>query len=130
MDLQNIVLDDHAGADKTFAVIGNDANVARFADKSGGIPLGYPTITHEVREAKTPTGANRVIITITLPTVATVDGQNVKTRVSSAQVAFNFAQGSTLNERKDLVAFLAYYIGKDVDPDLLNQGIPEFETYL
>jgi hypothetical protein len=95
----------------TFAVIGTTGTKATWADKVSGIPAGYVRMTHEVREAKSAAGAHSVIYGFEQPTLATVDGQQKRVRVSSAQVRFNFAQDSTDQERKDLVAFILIGIG-------------------
>jgi hypothetical protein len=42
-----------------------------------------------------------------MPTVATVSGVDTVVRFSSAQVILNFAPDSLLQERKDLLAYVA-----------------------
>lgn len=95
----------------TFAVNGTSGLLATWLEKAAGSPNGYFRLTHEVREAKSTTGAHRVIVSLNMPTVATVDGVITKVRNSSAQVVFNFAQDSTLAERKDLLAYIYNVLG-------------------
>lgn len=95
----------------TFAVVGTTGQKATWADKASGIPTGYIKITNEVREAKSANGAHSVIFGYEMPTLATVNGVSTRARVSSAQVRFNFAQDSTDQERKDLVAYVLNSLG-------------------
>nr|URG15364.1 MAG: coat protein [Leviviridae sp.] len=90
----------------TFAVNGTTGTKATWLEKSAGVTIGYIRLDHEVRNAKSPTAADRVIVNIAMPTVATVDGSSKRVRLSSAQVVFNHSQESTLAERKDLVAYV------------------------
>lgn len=90
----------------TFGVIGVNGNKATWADKSGGIPVGYVKFTHEYREAQSKTSAHSQILGYELPTLGTVNGVTTRVRVSSAQVRFNYAQDSTDQERKDAVAYV------------------------
>jgi len=91
----------------TFAVGTTDGQKAVWNDRVSGIPTGYTRLDYEVREAKSSTGAHSVIISLLMPTLATIDGVQTRVRVSSAQVRFNFAQDSTDQERKDLLAYIA-----------------------
>lgn len=105
----------------TFAFAGQSGSRFTFADKASGIPIGYTKITHEVRDAKSATGANSVIIGLELPTVSSVSGVNTRVRVSSAQVRLNFAQDSTDQERKDAVAYVINYLSNaTIRPALYN----------
>lgn len=91
----------------SFAPVTTDGSKAEFADRSPSIPSGYRTISHEV---SAPNGS-RTVYRMTLgyknPTVATVDGSDVVVRYSSAQVILNIHPDSTLQERKDLLAYVA-----------------------
>jgi len=99
-----ITVNDSVPVARTLAVVGTTGSIAQYADKSSGIPIGYTQVTHEVRLAKSGTGAHSVILSTVMPTVSTVSGVNTRARVSSVQTRFNFAQDSTLIERKDLFA--------------------------
>lgn len=105
----------------TFAVVTSNGAKSQFADKISGVPAGYTKLTHEVREAKSATGAHSVIISYEMPTTATVNGVLTRVRVSSAQVRLNFAQDSTDQERKDLTAYVVNGLGNaTVKPTLYN----------
>ncbi len=109
-DIAALTVADGIPVNHTFAVIGTNGQTAQWADKAGGISIGYPKITHEVRQAKSSTGANSVLVSIELPTVSTVNGVNTRARLSTCAVRFNFAQDSTLVERKDLVGYLINFL--------------------
>jgi hypothetical protein len=106
--IANLTINDGqaAPAAHTFAVVGTTGTKATWADKSGGIPIGYTKLTNEVREAKSTNGAHSVIFGFELPVMGTVNGVSTRVRVSSAQVRFNYAQDSTDQERKDAVAYV------------------------
>jgi stringent starvation protein B len=46
-----------------------------------------------------------------IPTVATVNGVDTVVRYSSGQITLNIAPDSTLQERKDLLAYMANFLG-------------------
>lgn len=105
-----IAVNDSVPAARTFAVVGTDGSTANYADKSTGIPIGYTTISHEVRLAKSGNGAHAVIVSVTMPTISSVSGVNTRARSSSFVGRFNFAQDSTLTERKDLFAISTNFL--------------------
>jgi len=91
----------------TFNPVTTDGSKALFADRSPTIPAGFRQISFEV----TPPSGNRTTHKITAgymnPTVATVDGVDKVVRYSSAQVILNIHPEATLQERKDLLAYVA-----------------------
>lgn len=91
----------------TFSPQSTTGSKASWADRSPTIPAGYRTISHELAE---PNG-NRTVTKITLgymvPVVATVDGSDTVVRYNSGQVILNVNPQSTLQERKDLLAYVA-----------------------
>jgi hypothetical protein len=90
----------------TFTPQSVDGGKAQFFDKVSGIPAGYSRLDHEVRMAKSTTGAHSVLLGYLFPVMATVNGVATRVRVSSAQVRLNYAQDSTDQERKDVVAYV------------------------
>lgn len=85
---------------------------AEFQERSASIPSGYFVLTHEVIRGATPDSADRIKIGLNMPSVATVDGSAAVVRNSSAQVILNLSKVSTLQERKDLLAYVANTLGK------------------
>jgi hypothetical protein len=95
----------------TFNPVTTDGSKASFADRSPTIPAGFRQISHEVL----PPSGNRTTHKITAgymnPTVATVNGVDAVVRYSSAQVILNIHPEATLQERKDLLAYVANSLG-------------------
>jgi hypothetical protein len=105
----------------TFAAASCDNGKATFFDKVGGVPAGYSRLDHEIRLAKSDKGAHAVTVGINVPIMATVNGVVTRVRNSSAQVRLNFAQDSTDQERKDLVAYVINALSNStVKPTLYN----------
>lgn len=90
---------------------------SRVADRSPGVPSGYLTIDHEVRQPGSPDAAFRVIMGFNIPVTAVVDGSTQVVRNSSAQIQINLSQESTLQERKDLLAYMANYLANTTVKD-------------
>lgn len=88
-----------------FAPLNKDGTTAYFVDRSPVNSVGWKTIKHEVVPAKSPKAANRTLIRITDPVLGTVDGQTVKMRSASVDMAFNFPVDATEQEKKDCIAY-------------------------
>lgn len=95
----------------TYSPVTTNGASAQFADRSAAVPSGQKTISHEIRRPATPTAAQRVLLGFNQPVENLIDGSTVVSRNSSAQVVFNFAPDSTLQERKDLLATVANSLG-------------------
>jgi len=95
----------------TFSPVSTNGALAKWADRSPTIPAGFITSTLEVAA---PSG-NRTVYKwqsgYNLPTIATIDGVDQVVRNSSAQVTLNIHPESTLQERKDLLAYVANSLG-------------------
>jgi hypothetical protein len=103
----NIVINDAVPAAHTFAVLTTSGSAAQWKDRASASALGFRTLTHEVRPPKSTANAHRVILTVTVPVEETVGGIVQVTRYSSATVTLNLASASTLQERKDLLAYVS-----------------------
>lgn len=110
--IANIVLADGAStpANHTFGVVTTDGALAKWNERSAGTPAGFYSLSHEVRAPTQPGGADRIFIGISIPVLATVDGVLQVTRFSSAQVVLNLSHLSTLQERKDLLAYVTNFL--------------------
>ena len=89
-----------------FAPVTTDGELAKWADRSPTIPAGYKTLSIDVSP---PTGSRTVYKHTTGlmdPTVATVNAVDTVVRYNSAQVVLNFHPESTLQERKNLQAYV------------------------
>jgi hypothetical protein len=108
-------------ASHTFSPVTTDGSLAKLADRSPSIPAGYRVISHEV----TPPSGNRTTSKIQtgfmIPVVATVDGSDKVVRYSSAQVTLNIHPEATLQERKDLRAYLVNFFDEaDIKTSIEN----------
>lgn len=94
-------------ANHTFSPVKNNGTKVTWADRSPTIPAGYRLISFELAE---PSGA-RTVWKLTLgfnfPVVATVDGVDTVVRYNSGQIVLNVHPDSTLQDRKDQLAYMA-----------------------
>lgn len=95
----------------TFSPVSTDGSTAKWADRSPSIPAGFRTISEEVAAPSGSRTVYRVTWGFMNPTVAAVDGVDTVVRYSSAQVVLNIHPDSTLQERKDLLAYVANTLG-------------------
>lgn len=95
----------------TFNPVSTNGAKAEWADRSPATPAGFLKISHEV----SPPSGSRTVYRVTagymLPVLATVDEVEVAVRYSSAQVILNIHPDSTLQERKDLLAYVTNSLG-------------------
>lgn len=91
----------------SFAPVTTDGSLAKWADRSPTIPSGYRTISHEVLPPNGSRTVNKVTLGFMVPVVATINGVDTVVRYSSAQVTLNIHPDALLQERKDLLAYVA-----------------------
>jgi len=89
-----------------FAPVTTDGQIAKFANRSATIPQGFETLQIEVAAPKSNGAAYRTSVSMTTPIVAAVDGQDQVVRQDKSDCVLYFAQTSTVQERKDLLAML------------------------
>lgn len=95
----------------TFSPVSTTGAKAVWADRSPTIPAGYRTISHEVAEPNGNRTVYRESFGYMIPTVATVSGVDTVVRYNSAKVELNIHPESTLQDRKDLLAYVANSLG-------------------
>lgn len=95
----------------TFAPVTTDGSLAKWADRSPSIPTGFRTITEEVLEPSGQRTAYKITLGFFFPVVASVNGVDTVVRFSSAQVVFNMAPDSTLQERDDNLTYVINCLG-------------------
>lgn len=93
----------------TFSPVTTNGSLAKWADRSPSIPAGFLTISHEVLPPSGNRTVNRITMGFYIPVVAQVDGQDQVVRYSSAQVTLNIHPDATLQDRKDLLAYVANF---------------------
>jgi len=112
----NVVINDGATtpAAHTFSPVKIDGDVATYADRSSGVPSKYLLLTAANRD---PSGGNgqvsRITFSISCPVVADGTDPTVKAgtviRIAKFDCTFLLPVSSTLQERKDLRAFVKNY---------------------
>lgn len=90
-----------------FSPVTTNGQTGRLANRAASIPSGFETLSLEVREPATPTGAYRLIGKLSFPTVAAVNGVDTVVRTDSVSFEVNFSQLSTAQDRKDRVKLLS-----------------------
>jgi hypothetical protein len=76
---------------------------------------GQKVFTHEARLAKTAAAANRVMVSMSNPAEATVDGSTKVVRNSSAKLELNYAPDANEDERQ---AFLGLFLNSLSQADI------------
>jgi hypothetical protein len=108
--LQNLVLQDQAATPASHTFVPRDIiDGVGAVIETTGVPIGNSTLTVSSKQSKT-TGKWKVIVKIVVPVVATQVINGVSTpvvaRTAFAELTLNFESTSTLQERKDIVAFM------------------------
>jgi len=91
----------------TFSPQSTTGQRAQWADRSPTIPAGYRTISHELADPNGTRTVHKITMGFMTPVVATVDGSDTVVRYNSGQIVLNVNPQSTLQERKDLLAYMA-----------------------
>lgn len=91
----------------TFSPAGINNAHAYWADRSPATPAGYYKIDHNLENPNGNRSVYRVTIGFGVPTLASIDGVETVVRTNSAQVIYNLHPESTIQERKDLMAFVS-----------------------
>jgi hypothetical protein len=84
---------------QTFSITDRTGLVSTFRNVASALIRGAQNFVHEVRLGKTPTAANRVLMSLTCPVEGTVDGQTVVLRSSLFRAECNFSPESPEAER-------------------------------
>jgi len=94
----------------SFSPVTTDGSKAQWADRSPAIPSGFLTISHEVLPPSGSRTTHKLQSGFMTPSVATVDSVDKVVRYSSAQVTLNVHPDATLQERKDLLAYIKNFL--------------------
>lgn len=117
----------------TFSPVGIDsASIAKWADRSGGIALGFPTVTFSIRQPSKASRNYKVtakvvtpVLEVTSPSTAT-GIQPAPTKAYDLLVSMDFVlpERSTQAQRKDLLAFVKNYLASSV----ITSAVQDFEA--
>ncbi len=117
----------------TFSPVNIDqAGVAKWADRSGGIAIGYPAVSFSIRQPTKASRMYRVTAKVVLPVLeqtsaSTATGiQPAPTKAYDllATLELVLPERSTLDQRKDLLAYVKNYIANSV----LTSAVSDFES--
>lgn len=119
----------------TFSPVGKDGNgVAKWVDRSGGIAIGYPTITMSVKE---PTKGSRnfkvtrrvvlPVLEVTSPSTMTgIQPAPTKAYDLIADTTYVLPERSTLAQRNDLIAYVKNFDANSVSLAAVKDFEPVF----
>lgn len=121
----NITINDGATTPvaHTFAPVGVDGSLAEYADRAGGIPVGYGKITISVRGPQNAvSGVYKVQVKVLVPTLDVTSPSTSSGIQPAPTVAYTTAcmmdfllpSRSSLQNRKDVLAYVKNLLGNTV----------------
>jgi hypothetical protein len=117
----------------TFSPVNIDqAGVARWADRSGGIAIGFPVISHSLKAPSKGSRNYRQITKVVLPvleqtsasTATGIQPAPIKAYDLIGTAEFVLPERSTQAQRKDIRAYLANVIANAI----VTAGVNDFES--
>lgn len=117
----------------TFSPVTIDsAGVAKYSDRSGGIALGYSTITLSLRQPTKDSRVYKVMAKIVTPVLEQTSASTstgiqpapTKAYDLTATVEILLPERSTLSQRKDLLAYLKNFMANAV----MSSAVQDFES--
>jgi len=106
-------------ANKTFSVAGVTDGVAKWEDRSGGIPIGYPAVTFSLRRPNSKGAQNYKIVAkvqlpvmeVTAPSTATgIQPAPTKAYDLFGTVELTIPARATQQQRNDLLAYVKNFL--------------------
>ncbi len=133
--IANIVVNDGktTPVSHTFAPVTIDsAGVAKWADRSGGISIGFPTITYSLKNPNQGSRAYKLVAKVSLPVLEQTSPSTSTGIQPAPMVAYSLIanvelvlpERSTLADRKDLFAYVKNVLANS----LFTQGVENYET--
>lgn len=120
-------------ANHTFNPVNIDqAGIAKWADRSGGIAIGYPVVSFAMRSPSKGSRNYKVtakvvtpVLEVTSPSTGTgIQPAPTKAYDLLATVEFILPERSTLDQRKDMLAYLKNYLASAV----VTAAVNDFES--
>lgn len=127
--IANLVLADgqNTPVNKTFVPMDANSGLATWTDRSGGISIGMPVVTMSVTMGAE---VNKIKAKVALPVLEVISGADGGYTPSpkvaytcSATVDFNFPNRATLQNRKDIRAFIRNMMSDAI----VQKAVEEFE---
>lgn len=122
----NIVINDAEATPvaHTFAPVTTNGAVAKLANRSATTPLGFETLSVEMRAPAGQQTAYRLIAGMNDPVEGTVDGQTVVVRNNSFKLELNFSPNSTAQERKNTLKLASSLLASSTVADVAEKLEP------
>lgn len=115
---------------KTFGPDSIKNDVAQWFDRSGGIAVGYPTITTSVRppSRNSTSRVNKVQVKIVVPVLEQVAPSTIWTKAYECTFTGEFLmhERATLQNRKDILAFAKNLLGHAVATNAVHNLEPVY----
>lgn len=133
--IANIVINDGKSTPvaHTFAPVTIDqAGVAKWADRVGGISIGFPTISYSLKNPNQGSRAYKLVAKVSLPVLEQTSPSTATGIQPAPTVAYNLLanielvlpERSTLADRKDLFAFVKNALANAI----FTNGVENFEA--
>lgn len=92
------------------------AGVAKWEDRVGGVPLGFPTVTLSMRRPSKASRNYRLTAKVVYPVTETIAPSNFPSKAYDliGTVEFVLPDRASLQQRKDLAAFVKNYLANAV----------------
>jgi len=131
-----IVINDGQGTPlaHTFAPVTIDAaGVAKWADRSGGISVGFPGLTYSLKSPSGASNSYKMTAKVVLPVLEQTSPSTSTGIQPAPTVAYNLIanvelvlpERSTLADRKNLIAFVRNYLA---NATVITAGVENYET--
>lgn len=118
----------------TFAPVTiNSAGVASWADRSGGISIGFPQLTYSLKNPTTGSRSYKLTAKVVLPVLEQTSPSTATGIQPAPVVGYNLLanielvlpERSTLADRNDLIAFVRNYLANAA---VITAGVQNYET--
>lgn len=134
--IANIVINDGQAtpASHTFAPVTIDAQgVAKWADRSGGISVGFPALSYSLKSPSGNSKSYKMTAKVTLPVLEQTSPSTSTGIQPAPTVAYNLIanvelvlpERSTLQDRKNLLAYMRNYLA---NATVITAGVENYET--
>lgn len=134
--IANIVLNDGLATPvaHTFAPVTIDQNgVAKWADRSGGISVGFPVISYGLKNPSTGSRSYKLTAKVIYPVLEQTSPSTATGIQPAPTVAYNLIanvelvlpERSTLADRKNLIAFVRNYLANAA---VITAGVENYES--
>jgi hypothetical protein len=122
--IANVVINDGAASPvaHTFSPVSIVGDLAKLADRSGGIAIGFPVITQSIRSPGNGLRTYKVMMKVSVPTLDVVAGSTTAGTIAAPSLAFTclanvefvLPERSSLSERKNILAYVRNYLATSV----------------